>query len=195
MTRQTVDDRQPRSWDDPLSFVARDLGGLAALVLVAATLLATGSTREALVALPFLLAAVLTPSTVAFAAGQLAVLPVLSVENVVAQAVAQVALLVVLTEPARTRDILYAAGVTLVATVGLVALLAASLRYGLVVTGGLLCLTVACGTYLTRRLTLVRLGLISDDESPDASTRVADRTDTSLTTDRSADRSLTEAKE
>jgi hypothetical protein len=144
--------------------VARDTGSLAALVVVAGTILATGSVRASALALPFLLATIPTPSTLSFAAGQLAILPTISVEDTVTLAIAQLALLVVLTEPARTRGISHAVGATFVAYVGLVALLAVGFRYSLSVAGGLLCLAVACATYLVHRTTLVRLGLVADEE-------------------------------
>lgn len=146
-----------------LSTLARDGSSLVALLVVGGTVLATGSVRAAVLAVPFLLATLPTPSPVAFAAGQLAVLPTVSVEDAAVVAVTQLALLVVLTEPARTVGSAYAVGATLVAAVGLAGLFAVGLRYGPVVTGGLLCLAVACGTYLARRVTLVRLGLVGDD--------------------------------
>lgn len=148
---------------DSLSTVARDASSLVALLVVLGAVLATGSARAAIFAAPLLLAALPAPSPVAFAAGQLAVLPAVSVEDATAVAVTQLALLVVLVEPARTTGTAYAVGATLVAAVGLVGLFAVGLGYGLAVTGGLLCLAVACGTYLARRVTLVRLGVVGDD--------------------------------
>lgn len=164
--RLPLRDRWQRSGADLPSPVARDTGSLAALVVVAGTILATGSVRASALALPFLLATIPTPSTLSFAAGQLAILPTISVEDSVTLAIAQLALLVVLTEPARTRGISHAVGATFVAYVGLVALLAVGFRYSLSVAGGLLCLAVACATYLVHRTTLVRLGLVADDEEP-----------------------------
>lgn len=169
-----------------LSTVARDGSSLVALLVVAGTVLATGSVRAVALAVPFLLAALPTPSPVAFAAGQLAILPTVSVEDAAAAAVAQLALLVVLTEPARAVGSAYAVGATLVAAVGLAGLFAGGLRYGLVVTGGLLCLAVACGTYLARRVTLVRLGLVGDSGESGGEATGGDRPD---------DRPVTEPKE
>ena len=178
------------NWRGPtvssLLTVARDAASLVALLVVAGTVLATGSLRAVALATPFLLAALPTPSPAAFAAGQLAVLPTVSVEDVAAAAVAQLALLVVLTEPARTVGNAYAVGATLVAAVGLAGLFAVSLPYGLVVTGGLLCLAVASGTYLVRRVTLVRLGLVADEAASGSEEPGSDRPD---------DRSVTEPKE
>ena len=178
------------NWRGPtvssLLTVARDAASLVALLVVAGTVLATGSLRAVALATPFLLAALPMPSPAAFAAGQLAILPTVSVEDVAAAAVAQLALLVVVTEPARAVGNAYAAAATLVAAVGLAGLFAAGLRYGLVVAGGLLCLAVGCGVYLARRVTLVRLGLVGDD---------AASADGEPSGDHSDDRSVTEPKE
>ncbi|RLM60088.1 hypothetical protein, partial [Halorubrum sp. Atlit-26R] len=157
-----------------------------ALLVVAGTGLATGSVRPVALVTPFLLASLPTPSPVAFAAGQLAVLPTVSVEDTAAAVAAQLALLVVLTEPARTVGRAYASGATLGAAVGLAGLFAVGLRYGLVVTGGLLCLAVACGVYIARRVTLVRLGLVGDDPVSEGEATGGDRPD---------DRSVIEPKE
>lgn len=96
-------------------------------------------------------------------------------------AIVQLALLVVLVEPARTGKNLYAIGATLVAYVGLVTLVVVSLPPGVFVAGGLLCLAAACGTYLARRVTLVRLGLVTDNRESESN--------------HSVDRSSTEPKE
>jgi hypothetical protein len=186
MTASSLDGDRQRPSIGSLSTVARDGSSLVALLVVTGTVLATGSVRTIALAAPFLLAALPTPAPVAFAAGQLAVLPTVSVEDAAAAAVAQLALLVVLTEPARTVGNAYAVGATLVAAVGLAGLFAVSLPYGLVVTGGLLCLAVASGTYLVRRVTLVRLGLVADDPASARGAPGGDRPD---------DRSVTEPKE
>ena len=186
MTDSSLDGDWHRPSAGSMSTVARDGSSLVALLVVAGTVLATGSVRAVVLAAPFLLAALLTPAPVAFAAGQLAVLPTISVADAAAAGVAQLALLAVLTEPARTARSTYALGATLVAAVGLAGLFGVGLRYGLVVTGGLLCLAVACGVYLTHRVTLVRLGLVADDAASDGEETGSDRPD---------DRSVTEPKE
>ena len=186
MTASSLDGDWRRPSTGSLSTVARDGSSLVALGVVAGTVLATGSVRAVALAAPFLMAALPTPSSVAFAAGQLAVLPTISVEDTAAAAVAQLALLVVLTEPARTVGSPYALGATLVAAVGLAGLFAAGLRYGLVATGGLLCLALACGVYLARRVTLVRLGLVNDGPASEDEDPGGDRPDA---------RSATEPKE
>lgn len=186
MTTSSLGEDWRRTLTGSLSTVARDGSSLVALLVVAGTVLATGSVRAVALAVPFLLAALPTPSPVAFAAGQLAVLPTISVEDAAAAAVAQFALLVVLTEPARAVGSAYALGATLVAAVGLAGLFAVGLQYGLVVTGGLLCLAVACGTYLAHRVTLVRLGLVGDDAASGGEATGGTRQD---------DSSITEAKE
>ncbi|TKX87539.1 hypothetical protein EXE43_02655 [Halorubrum sp. SS5] len=178
-------DWRRRSADSP-SIVARDSSSLVALLVVAGAVLTTGSVRTAVLAAPFLLAALPTPSSVAFAVGQLAVLPTVSITDAAAVAITQLALLVVLTEPARRRESPYAVGATLVAAVGLAGLVAVGLRYGLAVTGGLLCLAVICGTYLVRRVTLVRLGLVGDGAKSGGTATGDDRRDA---------QSVTEAKE
>lgn len=184
-----------------LSTVARDLSSLVALLVVAGTVLETGSARTLALAVPFLLVAIPTPSPVAFAAGQLAVLPTISVEDTVAAAVAQVALLAVLVEPARTRGSAYAAGATFVAYVGLVGLVVVSLPSGRLVAGSLLCFAVACGTYLAHRMTLVRLGLVSDggesggEETGGRESGGEEPGGEETAGDRPADRPFSEAKE
>ena len=166
MTTPSLRDGWQTPGGDSPTVVSRDFGSLVALLVVAGTVLMTGSVRGLALAAPFLLVAIPTPSPVAFAAGQLAILPTLTLEDTLTASVAQLVLLVVLVEPARTRGAAYAVGATLVAYVGLVGLFIVTLPYGGFIAGGLLCLAVACGTYLARRVTLVRLGLVSDDEEP-----------------------------
>lgn len=186
MTTPSLSDGWQRPSAASLSTVARDGSSLAALLVIAGTVLVTGSVRALAFAVPFLLAAIPTPSPVAFAAGQLAVLPTVSVEDAAVAAIAQLALLAVLVEPARRSGTAYAVGATLVAYLGLAGLFVAALPYGNFVSGGLLCLAVACGVYLARRVTLVRLDLVNDDERPAGEETVGDRPN---------DRSVTEPKE
>ncbi|ELZ42642.1 hypothetical protein C463_10620 [Halorubrum californiense DSM 19288] len=183
MTASSLGGDRRRPSAGSLSAVARDAGSLVALLVVAGVVLVTGSVRAMALAAPFLLAALPTPSPVAFAAGQLAILPTVSVEDAAAAAVAQLALLVVLTEPARTVGSAYALGATLLAAVGLTGVVTVSLRYGLVGTGGLLCLAVACGVYLARRVTLVRLGLVGDDAASEGEANGGDRPDAQSVTE------------
>lgn len=143
-----------------------DWNSVAALLVVAGKILLNGSGRSVLLAIPLLILATLTPATVGFAAGQLALLFSLSVGDTIALVIAQLALLVVLTEPARTHGIPRVIGTTLVAYLVLGGVFASSLSYGLVVTGGLLGLTVAVGTYVIYRVTVVQLGMVTDDADP-----------------------------
>ena len=181
MTTRSLSDGWRTPASDSLTTVARDFGSLVALLVVAGTILMTGSVRALALATPFLLVAIPTPSPVAFAAGQLAILPTISLEDTVAVAITQLALLVVLVEPARMHESVYAVAATLAAYGGLVGLLIGTLPYGGFIAGGLLCLAVACGMYLAHRVTLVRLGLVTDDEETDGN--------------RSTDQSTTEPKE
>lgn len=139
---------------------ARDLFSIVGLLAVFGVVQATGSLRWTLLAALLLGGAVFLPSTVAFVAGQFALIPAVTMADQVALAVAQIALLIVLTEPARDRSVPAVIGATAVAYAGLLGILAVGLRDGVLVAGGLLCLVVALVVYLTHRVTLVRLGLV-----------------------------------
>lgn len=193
-------DQPSNRWSGSVPVGARDPAGLAALIIVAATVVVMGTPRQSLLVLPALLVAGFVPSTAAFAAGQLAVFPILSVGDGLALAVAQLALLVVVTEPARTRAVPFAAGMTLVAAAGLALLVVAGLQSGPFVASGAVCIVVVGGTSLACRLTRVQLGLVTPDAPADASSRVTTETAVdSSAPDRSApgsaDQSRTEAKE
>lgn len=159
----------------------RDPVSLLGLVTVLAVVLVVGPLPAVGLSVLLLLIAAFVPSPLAFAAGQLALLPALTSTDLVAVGISQLALIAVLTEPARSQKTYSAIAATLLAYVVLVSLLVIGLRRGLLVAGGLVCLAVAFGTYLARRVTLVRLGLV-DDESPGA-TRDGDEVETA--TDRS----------
>jgi hypothetical protein len=137
---------------DPFS-----VGGLLVVFGVVVTL---GTTREAVLAAALLAVAIFLPPTLAFVAGQLALASAVTLADGVAVALAQLALLVVLTEPARGRSVPLALGGTLVAYAALLGVVAVGLREGLLAAAGLLCLAVAVGTYLAHRVTLVRLGQV-----------------------------------
>ena len=142
------------------SAVARDPFSVAGLLAVFAVVQSTGADRWTVFAAVLLGGAVFLPSTIAFVAGQFALIPAVTIDDQVAIAVAQIALLIVLTEPARDRSVPVVIGATAVAYAGLLGVIAVGLRDGLLVAGGLLCLSVALGTYLVHRVTLVRLGMV-----------------------------------
>ena len=141
--------------------IARDPLSVAGLLVVFGVVLATGTVRDVVLAGVLLCVALLLPSTLAFAGGQLALSAAVTVEDRIAVGIAQLALLVILTEPARDRSVPLAIGATLAASAGLLGVVAVGLREGLFAAAGLLCLAVALGIYLVHRLTLVRLGLVS----------------------------------
>lgn len=139
---------------------AADPFSVGGLLVAFGVVVSLGTAREVLLAAALLAVAVFLPSTLAFVAGQLAVASAATLADGVAVALAQAALLVVLTEPARGRSVPVALGGTLVAYVALLGVVAVGLREGLIAAAGLLCLAVAVGTYLARRVTLVRLGQV-----------------------------------
>jgi hypothetical protein len=147
---------------------ARDPVSIGGLLIVFGVITITGTTRDLLIAAPLLLAAGVIPAPIAFVAGQLAVVPTITLEDTLLVGVTQLALLCVLTEPARGQKLWAAFIGTLLAYGLLVGVVAIGFREGLVVAGGLLCGTVAVGTYLARRVTLVRLGRVALDLTPSA---------------------------
>ena len=142
------------------SVIARDPFSIAGLLVVFGVVEATGSTRWTLLTAGLLGGAVFLPSTIAFVAGQFALISAVTIDDPIAVAVAQIALLIVLTEPARDQSVPAVIGATVVAYAGLLGVIAVGLRDGLLVAGGLLCVVVALATYLTRRVTHVSLGLV-----------------------------------
>ncbi|CDK39397.1 hypothetical protein [Halorubrum sp. AJ67] len=142
------------------SQLARDPLGVAGLLVVFGAVLATGTGRDAVLAGVLLCVALLLPASLAFVVGQLALSVAVTVEDRIAVGVAQLALLVVLTQPARDRSLPNAVVGTLAAYAVLLGVVAVGLRESHFAAAGLLCLAVALGTYLARRLTLVRLGLV-----------------------------------
>lgn len=164
------DPSQPAA-DSPLvTLRARDGISLVGLLIVGGVVVATGTPRDLIVAVPLVLAAGVLPSPLAFAAGQLALVPSLTPDTTLAIGVTQLALLVVLTEPARD----HAFRPAIVATAGvyaaLLGLLFVGFRESLLVAAGMLCLAVAGGTYLARRMTLVRLGRVPTRTTSDNDT-------------------------
>ncbi|EMA58398.1 hypothetical protein C469_13185 [Halorubrum lipolyticum DSM 21995] len=166
----------------------RDPVSLLGLVTVLAVVLVVGPLPAVGLSVLLLLVAAFVPSPLAFVAGQLALLPGLTSTDLVAVGVSQLALVAVLTEPARSQNAYAAVAGTLLAYAVLAALLVIGLRRGPLVAGGLVCLAVAFGTYLARRVTLVRLGLV-DGESP-GETRDGDGIEAA--TDRSANQTRSE---
>ena len=139
---------------------ARDRFSAGGLLVVFGVAVSTGTTPEVVLAGLLICGSLFLPSTLAFVAGQLALAATVTVADGVSVGLAQFALLVVLTEPARDRSVPLAFVGTLLAYAVLVGVVAVGLREGLLAAGGLLCLTVALGAYLARRATLVRLGLV-----------------------------------
>lgn len=143
-----------------VSLRARDWFSVLSLIVVCLLGVASGTTQSVAVTLPLFLAALVVPAPLAFVAGHLAVIPLIGFENPLFFGVAQIGLLILLTEPARRHHISTAMATTGVAYLALAGGVVAGLQRSLWVTGVLLCIVVAGGTYLMRRITLVRLGLV-----------------------------------
>lgn len=143
-----------------LSLHARDRFSMLSLVVVCALGVISGTTQNYLVTLPLFIAAFVVPAPLAFVAGHLAVIPTIGLEDTFAFGVVQIGLLILLTEPARQGQVSSAIATTGVAYLALAGGVVVWVQHDLWVTGVLLGLIVASGTYLMRRITLVRLGLV-----------------------------------
>ncbi|MFD1570485.1 hypothetical protein [Halorubrum laminariae] len=132
-----------------------------------------GTVDTLVVTLPLLVVAFVVPAPLAFVAGHLALIPTIGTADTLLFGVVQIALLILLTEPARQHHVTSAMATTGVAYLALGGGIVLWFQRDLWVTGVLLCLIVAGGTYLMRRITLVRLGLVDP-----VTTRNADSTAT-----------------
>lgn len=154
---------------DDTAFVAvraRDWGSALGLGLVAVTLV-TASASLPLVSLAVLSAAgVVRSAPLGFVLGQTALIPVVSGISPLVGA-AQLGLLAVLTEPARSPRDPTTLVVTTISCVGLLLLVVGRSDQGRLVTGGLIVLAVGAGVYVTYRITLVRLNLVTPAEPAD----------------------------
>ena len=170
--------------DPPIgSLRARDPVSIGGLLILFGVTAITGTPRELLIAVPLLLVAGMIPAPLAFVAGQLAIFPTITLEDTLLVGVTQLALLCVLTEPARRHQHWAVFIYTLPAYGLLVGVVAIGLREGLVVAGGLLCVAVAGGTYLARRVTLVRLGRVALDLTPQVDEAGGAETTTAVSAD------------
>lgn len=172
MTQQTSKLPYP---DEPAFFDvrARDWGSVIGLGLVAAALV--GLSPSSLIASLAVLgvAGVVSSAPLAFVLGQLALIPVVSGLSP-AVGVAELGLLAVLTERARSSRDPTTLVVTSLGWGALIALVVGTGEQGLLITGGLLVLAVAGSVYLTYRVTLVRLDLVTPAEpaeNPDPETQ------------------------
>lgn len=148
---------------------ARDWGSALGLGLVAVTLV-TKSGSLPLASLAVLtVAGVVGSASLAFVLGQIALIPVLSSISPLV-GVAQLGLLAVLTEPARSPRDPTTFVVTTISWVGLLLLVVGRSDQGMLVTGGLIVLAVGAGVYVTYRITLVRLNLVTPAEPADDAT-------------------------
>ena len=165
MTQQTSKLPYP---DEPAFFDvrARDWGSVFGLGLVAAALVSL-SPLPPIASLAVLgVAGVVSSAPLAFVLGQLALIPVLSGLSP-AVGVAQLGLLAVLTERPRSSRDTTTLVVTSLGWVALIALVVGTSEQGMRITGGLLALAVAGSVYLTYRVTLVRLDLVTSAEPAD----------------------------
>ncbi|WP_434522757.1 hypothetical protein [Halorubrum sp. AS12] len=152
---------------------ARDWGSIFGLGLVAVTLVSLSPSLPIASLVVLGVAGVVTSAPLAFVLGQLALIPVLSGLSP-AVGVAQLGLLAVLTERARSSRDTTTLMVTSLGWVALIALVVGTSEQGMLITGGLLALAVAGSVYLTYRVTLVRLDLVTPAEpadNPDSETK------------------------
>lgn len=143
-----------------ISIRARDRLSVLTLVVVCGLGVASGTTQSFVVTLPLFVAALVLPAPLAFVAGYLAVIPTIGIEDTLLFGVAQIGLLILLTEPARRERVTSAMATTGVAYLALVGGLVVGVQRDLWIIAGVLCIIVTGGTYLMRRITLVRLGLV-----------------------------------
>lgn len=147
---------------------ARDWTSIFGLGLVAVALVSLSPSLPVVSLVVLGIVGVSSSAPLAFALGQLACIPVVS-EISPAVGVAQLGLVAVLTEPARSSRDTATLALTVLGWSVLVALILETSEQGMLTTGGLLCLAVGMGIYLTYRVTLVRLELVSTDEPVDGS--------------------------
>jgi hypothetical protein len=114
-------------------------------------------------------AGVVSSAPLAFAVGQLALIPIVSGISP-AIGVIQLALIAVLTEPLRPSRDVATLVVTILGWATLTALVVGRSDQRALITGGLLVLAVGVGVYLTYRVTLVRLDLVTPAEPTDDQT-------------------------
>ena len=148
---------------------ARDWTSIFGLGLVAVALVSLSPSLPVVSLVVLGIVGVSSSAPLAFALGQLACIPVVS-EISPAVGVAQLGLLAVLTERARSSRDTATFVVTSISWAALLALVVGVSNRGVLVTGGLLCLAVTAGVYATYRLTLVRLDLVTPAEPADAQT-------------------------
>lgn len=174
MTPPSPGARLSTSAEELLSGRTRDWSSLVALFGVAGVIVVTGSGPTVLLGLGLLVVAMVTPATVAFVLGQLALLPALEITEPIVLIGTQLALLVVLTEPARSPGRRHALGGTGIAALGLGGLVVVTVPYGLGVTGSLLGLSVGGALYVIHRVTVVRVEMATEQATtPDAGPETA----------------------
>lgn len=152
---------------------ARDWGSIFGLGLVAAALVSLSPSLPIASLAVLGVAGVVSSAPLAFVLGQLALIPVLSGLSP-AVGVAQLGLLAVLTERARSSRDTTTLVVTSLGWGALIALVVGISEQGMLIAGGLVALAVAGSVYLTYRGTLVRLDLVTPAEpadNPDSETK------------------------
>ena len=147
---------------------ARDWASIFGLGLVAVALVSLSPSLPVVSLAVLGIVGMSSSAPLAFALGQLALIPVVS-EISPAVGVAQLGLVAVLTEPVRSSRDTATLTLTVLGWSVLVALILGTSEQGLLTTGGLVCLTVGVGIYLTYRITLVRLELVPTDGLEDGS--------------------------
>ncbi|WP_049911164.1 hypothetical protein [Halorubrum coriense] len=158
----------PTSDDPVFDLNARDWGSALGLGVVAVTLVLMSPSVPIASLVVLGAAAVVHSAPLGFVIGQIACIPVVSGISPLT-GVVQLGLLAVLTEPTRSPRDTTTLGLSIIAWVVLIALVVGTTDQGLLVTGGLVCLAVGGSVYVTYRVTLVRLDLVTvgapDDDS------------------------------
>lgn len=148
-----------------ISLRARDWLSVGSLFVVFTLVGRSGTPSDLVLAFALFAIAVVVPAPLAFIVGHLAVLPTITAEDTLLFGLAQIGLLIVLTEPARRDGVVSVMALTGLGYLGLVGVVVAGLQRDLLVAGSLLCIAVVGGVYLMRRITLVRLGLVESETS------------------------------
>ncbi|GAB6878829.1 hypothetical protein JCM17823_11030 [Halorubrum gandharaense] len=152
----------------------RDLPSAVALLVFVAVGYTAGGVTGGVAAVAAALVALVAPVTGGFAVGQLALLAMVTIDDVQWVVVTQLALVVLLTEPARERNATRVTVATLVAFGLLAGVIGVGLQRSLVAAAGGVGLAVAAGLYTAHRYERVRLGLVDGEPNAESTTTTGD---------------------
>lgn len=169
--------------DTTVTVPVRDLPSVGALLVFVTVGYITGGPTGGITAVTAALIALVVPVVVGFSIGQLALLTMVTVGDLLWLVVTQLSLIVLLTEPARERNVSNVTVVTLVAFGLLAGVVGAGLQRSPAAAAAGLGLAVAAGLYVTHRYERVRLGLVSggSESTPTSNADDSDETSTSTT--------------